>query len=130
MGPRYLIDSNIIIDYSAGVLPSHASDFCEQIFNSNFIISTVVKIEVLGYNHIPDKLVLMTEFIDSATVLPLNEDVVQQTILLRRKYRKIKLGDAIIAATAIIHKLTLVTRNTVDFENIKGLSFINPWNNL
>ena len=41
--------------------------------------------------------------------------------LLSRKY------DAIIAATALVHGFSLVTRNTKDFETIKGLPLINPW---
>lgn len=34
--------------------------------------------------------------------------------------------DSLIAATAHIHSLTLVTRNTSDF-NTSGISLINPW---
>lgn len=49
-----------------------------------------------------------------------------QTILIRRQY-KIKLPDAIIAATALVHNLILVTRNTSDFKNIPELQLINPW---
>ena len=32
-----------------------------------------------------------------------------------------------IAATALAHGLTLVTRNTRDFERIAGLRLVNPW---
>ena len=35
-------------------------------------------------------------------------------------------GDALIAATASVHGLTLATRNTADFEQT-GISFMNPW---
>jgi predicted nucleic acid-binding protein len=42
------------------------------------------------------------------------------------KTHKIKLGDAIIAATAIVYSLTLVTRNVDDFNNIKNLVVKNP----
>ncbi|MBE0493595.1 MAG: type II toxin-antitoxin system VapC family toxin [Thiomicrospira sp.] len=35
--------------------------------------------------------------------------------------------DAQIAAIALTHQLTLVTRNTKDFESILGLHLINPW---
>ena len=43
-----------------------------------------------------------------------------------RQRRAIRLGDAIIAATALEHDLSLVTRNTDDFEWIDDLSFVNP----
>ena len=34
--------------------------------------------------------------------------------------------DALIAATALTHGLTVVTRNTVDFEPM-GVAVLNPW---
>lgn len=37
------------------------------------------------------------------------------------------LADCLIAATALEHHLTLVTRNVVDFEDLKGLVVVNPW---
>ena len=42
-----------------------------------------------------------------------------------KAYRKIKTPDAIIAATAIVHKFTLLT-NDDDFKNIPGLQIIEP----
>jgi toxin FitB len=38
-----------------------------------------------------------------------------------------KLGDAIIAATALEHGVPLVTRNVDDFKHIPGLQVINPF---
>jgi toxin FitB len=35
--------------------------------------------------------------------------------------------DAFIGATAIVHGLTLVTRNTKDFARFPGLVLLNPW---
>ncbi len=40
--------------------------------------------------------------------------------------RAVDAMDSLIAATALCHDLTLVTRNTADFENL-GLRLINPW---
>lgn len=40
-----------------------------------------------------------------------------------------KLGDAIIAATALEHKVPLVTRNMDDFKHITGLDIVNPFAN-
>jgi predicted nucleic acid-binding protein len=40
---------------------------------------------------------------------------------------KIKLPDAIIAATALTENYILVTRNIGDFKHIPGLELLNPW---
>jgi predicted nucleic acid-binding protein len=37
--------------------------------------------------------------------------------------------DTLIAATAIVHHLTLVTRNTKDFESLEGIMVVNPFEN-
>jgi len=37
------------------------------------------------------------------------------------------LADCLIAATALEHHLTLVTRNVADFEDVEGLEIVNPW---
>ncbi|AUD03719.1 PIN domain-containing protein [Spirosoma pollinicola] len=42
-----------------------------------------------------------------------------------RKNLKIKLPDAIIAATALVHGRTIIIRNTKDFQAIAGLTCIN-----
>lgn len=63
------------------------------------------------------------EFIQDSMVIGLEEAIILRTIALR-KLIKIKLPDAIIAATAIVYNLTLVTRNTADFKNIPGLALI------
>ena len=41
--------------------------------------------------------------------------------------RPVSVEDAQIAAIALAHKMTLATRNSRDFEHIKGLSIVNPW---
>ena len=56
MGQRFLIDTNVIIDYTSGRLNDKGSVFVENIFNTDFNISIVVKIEVLGYNDANDQM--------------------------------------------------------------------------
>jgi predicted nucleic acid-binding protein len=36
--------------------------------------------------------------------------------------------DAMIAATALVHGMTVVTRNMADFQRT-GVPLLNPWNN-
>jgi predicted nucleic acid-binding protein len=49
-----------------------------------------------------------------------------KTIELRKNHR-IKLPDAIIAATALVYGLTVISRNITDFKSINGITCINPW---
>jgi len=127
MGQKYLIDSNVLIDYMANLIPVKGSDFVENLFNTQFLISIVTKIEVLGYNDFPHKMSAMSNFVSLSEILPLNENVTEKTIELKRSFRKMKLGDAIIAATAIACNLTLITRNVDDFKFIPNFTVLNPY---
>jgi len=57
----------------------------------------------------------------------LDEEIAGKAIQLMREQR-IKLPDAVIAATSIINNFTLVTRNIKDFISIEGLHVYNPVN--
>ena len=83
-----------------------------------------MQIELLGFNGYEQQMQLTERFIAGTAILPLSEQVVTDVIAIR-KLKRIKLGDAIIAATARVHNLTLVTRNTKDFKNIPNLEVIN-----
>jgi predicted nucleic acid-binding protein len=122
MGKRYLIDTNIIIDFSENRLPLNAKLFVAEIIDNEPNISIINKIELLGFSMVTPEII---EFTDSTNIINLTEDVANQTINLRKK-RKIKLPDAIIAATALVYHLTLISRNSKDFDGIDGLEFINP----
>jgi predicted nucleic acid-binding protein len=123
MGTRYLLDTNIVIDFSAQKLPATAYDQLTTIIDTLPQISIINKIELLSFSHVPKQIITFT---DAAHVFALDEPVIAKTIELRKKYR-IKLPDAIIAATAIVHELTLITRNTPDFKSINGLKLLSPW---
>ena len=66
-------------------------------------------------------------------VLQVTEDVMFKWRLLVEEGRKanhtFSQPDLLIAATAVQHGLTLVTRNTGDFTRI-GLPLFNPWSDL
>jgi hypothetical protein len=86
----------------------------------------ITKIELLGFNGATIEEQNVTEtFIDAALVFSLNDAVINKTIALRKQLR-IKLPDAIIAATAIVYDLTVITRNTGDFDKIPALKYVDP----
>jgi predicted nucleic acid-binding protein len=121
----YLLDSNVLIDYVAERFSPHQLQRLDAIVDDTLVISVVTKIEVLGFNGDITEMAKMAAFVQMATVLPLSDDVVLQTIALR-KVRRMKMPDAIIAATTLVHKLTLLSRNLADFRNISGLTTLDP----
>ncbi len=122
---RYLIDTNVAIEYVGGLLPEKAMKMLDGIIDDKFYFSVINKIELLGFSGISkNEEEIFQKFINAANVLGLYEDVVNQTIFLRKKH-KIKIPDAIIAATALVNNLVLLTRNTKDFKSIDNLKVVN-----
>ncbi|HFC00995.1 MAG TPA: type II toxin-antitoxin system VapC family toxin [Phaeodactylibacter sp.] len=121
MGTKYLIDSNAVIDYLMGRLPDTGMTFMNEVINNIPYVSVISKMEVLGYNAEPDSMSLLVDFFEDAVVFGLTDEVVDKTIELRKLHR-VKLPDAIIAATALVNNLQIITRNASDFKNILGLT--------
>jgi predicted nucleic acid-binding protein len=118
-----LIDSNIII-YAAQSDHQGIRDF---IAKHSPAVSVVSYVEVLGYHGLTDEARRhFEEFFAAARMLPISNEVLEQAVRLRQ-LRKMSLADALIAGTTIAHNLTLVTRNTEDFNWIEGLPLIDPF---
>ncbi len=126
MDRKYLIDSNIVIDFLSGKLPVAGMEFLRSIIDQTPNVSVITKIEVLGFNSSEKIHEFLSGFFSDSYVIELTENIVNKTIDLRRK-AKIKIPDAIIAATSITHNFTLLTRNQKDFQAIPELECINPW---
>ena len=121
----YLVDSNVLIDYVAERFSPEQLAKLDDIFDKDLTVSVITKIETLGFNAPDPEQKKMVQFINLANILGLSDDIVQQTIDLR-KNNKLKTPDAIIAATAIVHNLPLLSRNTKDFKSIPDLTVIDP----
>ena len=90
-------------------------------------IASVTRIEALGFAGIsPEEETAILDFINACPAYPLDDEVIEQAIHLRQQ-KKMKLGDAIIAATAVAYGIPLVTRNEDDFKHIPGLDLRNPF---
>ena len=118
-----LLDSNILI-YAAQ--PEHA--FLDEWLEApDTTLSAISITEILGYEGITsDDEELFEAMFAQLIMQPVSETILYRAAGLRR-VRKIKLGDAIIAATALETDRQLVTRNEQDFRGIQGLRVINPF---
>ncbi len=124
--PEYLIDTNTVIDYLGRKMPEMGMAFLNAVLDAAPTVSVITKIEVLGFNAPNEHYLLLENFMDDVTLIELTAAIVDRTISIRKLY-KTKLPDTIIAATALVHELTLVTRNTADFKNIAGIKLLDPY---
>lgn len=117
-----LIDSNVII-YAAQPHYNDLRQFIDEITPS---VSVVSYIEVFGYHNLgEDERQYLEQFFQKTEILPLSDTVMHRAVGLRQQ-RRMSLGDAIIAATAIVHDRILVTHNIQDFLWISELNLLDP----
>jgi predicted nucleic acid-binding protein len=64
----------------------------------------------------------------SGRTLPVDTAVTQRCARLRVPDKRGE-RDALIAATALVHGMTVVTRNVADFQSI-GVTILNPWESI
>jgi toxin FitB len=122
-GNRALLDSNVIIYLSKRELPFSFLDRFESVY-----ISVISYMEVLGYNFIDSQEEnFVNELILLFNVRFIDQKIANSVIDIRKKFQ-IKLPDAIIAATAMVDDLCLITRNVEDFKKTE-CTLLNPFDN-
>jgi len=108
---RYLLDPVILIDHFNNV--AAATGFLER-EGARSAVSVITRAEVLaGFED--DVALIALRLLDAFPALPVTVEIADDAARLRRSARW-KLPDAIQAAIARAHGLTLVTRNTRDFQ--------------
>lgn len=108
-GIKCLLDTNVVI----GLLKQHTAAVLlietHQLDLNQVVISQITRMELLGYPGLPNEEERkILGFLQNCLVLLIDEAVEQRAIQLRRS-GNYKLPDAIIAATALVHQLTLLT---------------------
>ena len=121
-----LLDTNVLVYHVAG--ETAATKFLEEtIARRSFCLSILSVIEFLGWHgHTDEEFAKCKELIELATTLSVSKEVADKAIELRRS-KRIKLADAVVASTALVNNLKLVTGNVRDFRGIRDLQIINPF---
>lgn len=120
----YTFDTNAIIYYLdedpavvAVIEPLLAQDIA-------LFVSVVTELELLSYGGLTDDDIQeIAHLLTSLVVFPLESRLAHLAAALRRQYR-LKTPDSIVAATALLTRTTLVTRNVRDFQGIVGLALL------
>ena len=124
---RIVIDTDIFIDYFRGL--EKAKLFIKKI-KGDYVVcySSITEAELLSGKDCKNEKTtdLIVDFLLDFVMIPVDSDIAQLGGKLRREY-EIELDDALIAATALEMKTSIITKNSKDFRKIPGLRVINPY---
>ena len=116
-GIDFLADTNFVIHLNDG------NPLVEPFLDFDFGVSFISEIELLGAFSISKiKKAQLNDILNDCTILEMNSEIKEICIKIRQQY-KMKVPDAIIAATAIFFNLPLITSDQ-DFEKIKEIDLI------
>lgn len=117
-----LIDSNILI-YAAE--PKHAA-LKEMLQGNDVAVSNISRLEVLGYHKITaEQKNFFNAIFTLVRIIEVDNAVINKAIEIRQS-KSISVGDAIIAATALLNSFELITGNVEDFKHLSSINITNP----
>ena len=117
-----LLDTNVVIYAADPAYPAVHRFLAEN----RTAVSAISYVEALGYHALdPRDRVSLERFFAATPMFDVDRQVIDGAVALRQQ-RKLSLGDALVAATALKHQIPLATNNSRDFHWIPGLQLINP----
>ncbi len=112
----YLLDTNVLIGHLQTGELNHAPK------DTHFTISVITEAELFRLPGLGEKeLEHIADLLTICKGIPVDSAIARKAAALGRT-RKTKMLDLLIAATAIEHRLTLITKNLRDFKFIPGLT--------
>ena len=119
----FLIDTDVLIDISRG--NTNAADFVDALSGDIFIGRISAMELIIGARNKKDQKVI-EKFVSLYSIKELSDAIGLESHQRLKQYSKsrgLTLADALIAATAIVNDLVLVSRNAKHFQPIKELRF-------
>lgn len=137
----FLLDTNVVSELrkaTASRANRGVIDWAETVPAVVMFVSVITLHELehgvlLAERADPAKGALMRQWLDNSVVPAFVDRIVSVDAAIARCAAALHVPDpapfrdALIAATAIEHDMTMVTRNVRDFERFDGLEIINPW---
>jgi len=135
---KYLLDTNVISETQKSKCDNRVKSFLDSLNWDEMYISAITVGEICyGIEKLPVgkkkhdlSIWLYTQLPQwfDRRVVDLDTEVLLEWGKIRARVgRTLPAADSLIAASAIVHHMFLVTRNTKDFDDIEGINIINPW---
>jgi toxin FitB len=137
---KFLLDTNVVSELSRSQPHPNVIDWLKSISEIDISLSVISIIEMrFGVEILPagkrkrdlsEWLAVTFSQRFSERILPVSESIADRAgrflALARGRGQTIEVADVLIASTAVVHSLTVVTRNTRHFA-LPGLSLVDPW---
>jgi toxin FitB len=135
---KYLLDANIISEIRKGdKCDAHVAGWYSKVNGLSLCLSVVVTGELrkgieLACKHNPAKAAALETWLDGlrdvfqGRILPITEEITDEWGRMSA-LRPLAVIDGLLAASAKVHRLVLVTRNTADVTGL-GVDVTNPFN--
>ena len=138
---KYLLDTNVLSEIRKPHGNAGVKTFVESLEEEDIFISVLSIGEIyFGIEKLPagpkktELLIWLNQKLPERfgkRMLPLDADSMIEWGRLQAQSKKtLPVIDSLIAASALARRLTVVTRNIKDFENIEGILLLNPWNEI
>lgn len=139
----FLLDTNVVSELRKirlGKANRHVAKWADSVDAADLFLSaiTIQELEMgvlLAERRDPSQGAIFRAWLNghvlpafSGRVLPVDIAVAQRSARLHVPDPR-RIRDALIAATALVHGMTVVTRNAADFEPT-GVLILNPWGNV
>lgn len=116
-GIDFIADTNFLIHIHEG------NPIVEPLLDYRFAVSYITEIELLGkFSITKSEKSLLKSLLDDCFIFEMDSHIKSRTIWIRQHY-KMRVPDAIIAATAIVYDIPLISSDS-DYSKVKELDFI------
>jgi predicted nucleic acid-binding protein len=138
----FVLDTNVVSELRkvrSGKANPGVAAWAEQISSAELFISAITIHELehgvlLMERSDPAQGALLREWLDHSVAAAFNTRVLTVDERIARRAAALHVPDpapfrdALIGATALVHEMTLVTRDLKDFQRFDELDVLNPWN--
>lgn len=129
MNGTILLDSDILIDLAHN--RSAAVSFISELESQAILaVSVISQMELLIGCRNKIEMGRMDRFLRGFRILQVSEDISEDALDLLRRYRMshgLAIADALIAATALVLEIPLLTRNRRHFQHVKDLRLLEAY---
>ena len=137
----FVLDTNVVSELRkvrSGKANRGLADWASSVPSSWLFLSSIVVHELehgvlLAERSDPVKGAVLRRWLNTSVAAAFDTRILAVDVAVAKRAASLHVPDpapfrdALIGATALVHGMAVVTRNSKDFERFKGLDVVNPW---